>query len=309
MVRLVIDTDPGVDDAHALLLAFAHPDARVEALTTVSGNVPLKRTTANACTILDILGRDTPVYAGWDRPLISLPAHATYFHGEDGLGDSGYPASPRQVEPEHAAQALIRMANEAHGTLTLVAIAPLTNIALATRLDPQLPHKYRRLVVMGGAIRGQGNTTPAAEFNFYADPEAAAIVLEAWPGLTLISWETALAHPFNAVQVETLLGIETPRGEFFRRISGRTLAFIQQIMGQKMLIEPDLLAVAAAIEPDVVRKEEARYGQVELAGQHTRGGLAVDWFGVTRQEPNARLALEMDSGRLWELLQMAVQGS
>ena len=112
MIRLVIDTDPGVDDAHAIMAAFAHPDAQVEAITTVAGNVPLERTTANACTILDILEQDVPVYAGCHRPMVGDPVEASYFHGADGLGDSGYPPSSRPVADKHAVNALVRMANE-----------------------------------------------------------------------------------------------------------------------------------------------------------------------------------------------------
>jgi purine nucleosidase len=307
MVHLVIDTDPGVDDAHAIMMAFAHPEAHVEALTTVAGNVSLERTTANACTILDVLGRDVPVYAGCARPLVAPTFDAGYFHGEDGLGDSGYPPSARQVADEHAVNALIRLANESPGELTLAAIGPLTNLALATRLDPSLPQKFKRLVVMGGAIRGMGNATPAAEFNAYADPEAAAIVFDAWPGLTLISWETTMAHGFTAEQVEVLLSLDSPRAEFFRRISQRTIALIQQILGRKMLLEPDLLAVAVALEPSVVREAETHYVQVELAGKHTRGQTTVDWFDRTGCEPNVNLALELDAERLWKLLQAAVR--
>jgi len=307
MVRLVIDTDPGVDDAHAIMMAFAHPEAHVEALTTVAGNVSLERTTANACTILDVLGRDVPVYAGCARPLVAATSDASYFHGEDGLGDSGYPPSARQVADEHAVNALIRLANESPGELTLAAIGPLTNLALATRLDPTLAGKYERLVVMGGAIRGMGNATPAAEFNAYADPEAAAIVFDAWPGLTLISWETTMAHGFTAEQIEVLLSLDSPRAEFFRRISQRTIALIQQILGRKMLLEPDLLAVAVALEPGIVRKAETHYVQVELAGKHTRGQTTVDWFDRTGHEPNVNLALELDAERLWKLLQAAVR--
>jgi len=307
MGRIVIDTDPGVDDAHAIMAAFAHPEAQIEAITTVAGNVSLERTTANACTILDALGQDAPVYAGCSRPLVGPVIDAGYFHGEDGLGDSNYPPSSRQVSDEHAVNALIRLANESPGELTLAAIGPLTNLALATRLDPALPEKYERLVVMGGAIRGAGNVTTAAEFNAYADPEAAAIVFDAWPGLTLISWETTMEHGFTAEQIETLWAVDSPRAEFFRRITRRTIGVLEQILGRKVLLAPDLLAVAVALEPDIVRKAEMRHVQVELAGKHTRGLTTVDWFGRTGEAPNVNLVLELDTGRLWELLQAAVK--
>jgi purine nucleosidase len=307
MIRLVIDTDPGVDDAHAIMAALAHPQARVEALTTVAGNVSLEQTTANVCTILDVLEQDVPVYAGCGGPLVGDAIDAGYFHGQDGLGDSGYPPSPRQVADEHAVHALIRLANESPGELTLAAIGPLTNVALALRLDPALPQKYDRLVVMGGAIRGAGNVTTAAEFNFYADPEAAAIVFDAWPGLTLVSWETTLAHGFSVEQIDALMAADSPRAEFFRRITKHSIGVLEQILGRKTLMEPDLLAVAAALEPDIVRQAETHFVQVELAGMHTRGLTTVDWFDRTGQEPNVELVLELDTERVWELLYAAVK--
>jgi purine nucleosidase len=306
MVRLVIDTDPGVDDAHAIMMALAHPDVQVEAITTVAGNVAVHQTTANACKILDQLGCNVPVFAGSEYPLISPNQFAEYVHGKDGLGESGYPLSGRKISTEHAVNALIRMGNEAPGELTLAAIGPLTNLALATRIDPNLPKKYKRLVVMGGAIRAQGNTTPTAEFNTHSDPEAAAIVFEAWKGLTLVSWETTMAYCFNSVQVEELLAMNTPRAEFFRRITGRTISFIEKFLVQRILFAADFLAVAAAIEPDIVVKSEARYLEVELQGQHTRGQTSVDWNGLLGKEPNVDLAIEMNPDRLWELFKMAL---
>ena len=307
MNRFVIDTDPGVDDTHAIMIAVAHPEAQIEAITTVAGCVSLERTTANACTILDVLEQDVPVYAGCGRALVARTPDASDVMGKDGLGDSGYPPSKRKVTDEHAVNALVRLANASPGELTLVAIGPLTNLALATRLDQALPNKYKRLVVMGGSIRGMGNATPAAEFNAYTDPEAAAIVFDAWPGLTLISWETTMAHGFTAEQVETLMAMDSPRAEFFQRITRRTIEFIHQVLGLQALFSPDGLAIAVALEPDIVRKAETHYVQVELAGHHTRGQTTVDWYDQTGQEPNVNLVLEMDAKRLWDLMQAALR--
>jgi purine nucleosidase len=307
MNRLVIDTDPGVDDAHALLMAFAHPETQVEAITTVAGNVALTQTTANTCIVLDVLGQDRPVYAGCDRALVARTADASHFHGKDGLGESGYPPSKREVAGEHAVQALIRLAKASPGELTLVAIGPLTNLGLATRLDPALPGRYKRLVVMGGAIRGTGNVTPAAEFNVYTDPEAAAIVFDAWPGLTLISWETTMAHGFSPEQVETLMAMASARAEFFRRTTRRTLQVTHRTLKRRDLLAPDGLAVAVALEPGIVRRAEAHHVEVELAGRHTRGQTVVDWSDRSGREPNADLVLELDRERLWELMQAALR--
>lgn len=307
MLRLVIDTDPGVDDAHAIMMALANPEVQVEALTTVAGNVSLDHTTANACKILDVMGKDVPVFAGAPRALVARNPYADDVHGQDGLGNCGWPASSRVVQSEHAALALIRMANENPGQLTLAAIGPLTNLALAVSLDPDLPGKYHKLVVMGGAIRGLGNTTPAAEFNTHADPEAAAIVFEAWRKFTLVSWETTVAHPFGPEQVDALLAVQSPRAEFFRSITANTLAFLKQITGQRILLGADFLAIAAAIEPQIIQEASEQFVEVELKGEKTYGQTVVDWYGRLGKEANAQLVEKMDSARLWELMQMALR--
>jgi purine nucleosidase len=307
VIRLVIDTDPGVDDAHAIMLAAAHPQVRIEAVTTVVGNNTLERTTDNACKILDLLGLEAPVYRGSPRPLVHPAAFASYFHGEDGLGESGYPPSSRRVEAEHAALALIRLAEQAPGELTLAAIGPVTNLALALRLDPELPGKYRSLVVMGGAVRAMGNTqNHSAEFNFWTDPEAAHIVLEGWPGLQLLPWETAVEHTVPQPEVDQLMAIDSPRGEFFRRITAKILQFTERRLGAPQLFAPDGLAVAAAIEPGYVRRRESRFTRVELAGTITRGQSTVDWYGMSGQPTNADIILDVDDARFLELLRAAL---
>lgn len=309
MKRMVIDTDPGVDDAHAIMLAAAHPGAKIEALTTVGGNVPLAFTTANALKILDILELDVPVYAGCDGALLEREHEdAAPVHGADGLGDCGIPASSRQVESEHAVQALIRLADENPGELTLAAIGPLTNVALATKLDPDLPGKYKELVVMGGAIYAQGNTTnTAAEFNIYHDPEAAAMVFDAWPMVTLSSWETTLRYPIGGDSLKMLRSVDTPKGAFFDKIIDNIAKFIQAVLGRDEIYAADAIALAAAIEPEIVTKAQQCHVQVERMGQYSRGQTIVDWFGLNRKAPNANLVLEVDGERLFELLMMALE--
>src|SRR5919109_3338558 len=216
MKRLIIDTDPGVDDAHAILMALAHPDVQVEAITTVNGNVDLALTTSNALKILDVAKKDVPVYRGCDRPLINRPKNADFVHGADGLGDCGIPASKKQIQTEHAADALVRLADDEPGEFTLVTIGPLTNLAVALSLDPDLPRKFKQLVIMGGAIYAKGNTeSVSAEFNIHTDPEAAHIVFSSWPMLTLLSWETTLAHVITRETLEQFFNLGTHRAKFF----------------------------------------------------------------------------------------------
>lgn len=304
MHKLIIDTDPGVDDAHAILLALAHPDAKVEAITTVNGNVGLDLTTANALKILDAAGKDVPVYRGCDRPLINRPAPAAYVHGHDGLGDCGLPASTRTIQPEHAVQALVRLANENPGELTLVAIGPLTNLAVALSLDPDLPKKFKKLVIMGGAIYAKGNAgSITSEFNIHTDPEAAHMVFAAWPMLTLLSWETTLEHVFTKEVLERFFNLGTPRAKFFHDTNQVILNFVRERLGQEILFAPDGLALAAAVEPGIVTRAEKHYVTVELNGAHTRGQTVVDWFDATHQPPNTEIILGVDQERFNQLME------
>lgn len=306
MNRILIDTDPGLDDAHAILMAAAHPGTHIVAVTTVGGNVPLERTVANACTVLDIADSDAPVYAGCAGGLVRESERAAHVHGDDGLGNSSYPPSQRVVASTHAVQALIDHADAEPGELTLVAIGPLTNVALATRLDPALPGKYKRLVIMGGAIRAMGNTSSvAAEFNIYADPEAAAIVFGAWPMVTLVSWETTMAYGLPLADWRAMLAKDTPRAEFLRRITRCYGDHVEHVLKRTHMFSADPLAMAVALEPAIVQLAEQRRVDVELAGHHTRGQTVVDWNGRTALPPNAEIVLDVDRERHRALLGLA----
>lgn len=312
MNPLIIDTDPGVDDARAIMLAFAHPNTQIRALTTVAGNVGVEQTTANACTLLDVLNvapEQTPIFRGATTGILATPYDGAYFHGADGFGNNNFARSPRRVETEHAVNALIRLANQQPGELTLAAIGPLTNIALATRLDSELPRKFKRLVVMGGTIRGTGNNrhNPSAEFNAYMDPEAAAIVFENWRDLWLVSWETTLHHVLDASQVNQLMNVDTPRGKFWAQITRQSLTFIERRLGSALLYLPDEIALAIAVEPEIVTKSAHHSMSVELRGEHTRGQTTVDWFNNTGREPNVHVVMEINKERFFELLMASIK--
>jgi purine nucleosidase len=303
--RLIIDTDPGVDDAHAILMALAHPDARVEALTTVVGNVGVDRTTANAAIILDAAQADVPIYRGCATPLVTLGSgDAAHVHGVDGLGDAGFAPSPRRPEAEHAANALVRLASAAPGELTLVAIGPLTNLAVALKLDPALPEKFKKLVVMGGAIFSRGNTENlSAEFNVYHDPEAAHIVLGAWPRVTLVSWETTMAYGFDPALLDKFFALGTRRADFFRRSNEKIIQYLTQVLGRRQLFAADGLAMAVALEPGIVTRAETHAVSVELGGRLTRGQTTVDWLNRSGRPANVEIVLEVNRERFIELME------
>ena len=211
-IPLLIDTDPGVDDALALLMAFNDQRHDVIGLTIAAGNVGLGHTVRNALKLCEISGRtDIPVFAGAPEPLLHPAPDAGYVHGQDGFGDIGYDAPAKQAETEHAALAILRLSHEHAGKLLLVALGPLTNIALALKLDPTLPQRIARFVVMGGAVTGHGNITPAAEFNFYFDPEAAHLVFEAFDRIELADWEATIAHGLHHDRVVGWLRADSDR--------------------------------------------------------------------------------------------------
>ncbi len=306
---LIVDTDAGVDDALALMLALAHPGARVTAVTTVGGNVPLERVIPNVFEVLHAMGAEgVPVFPGSAGPL--LPGereHATGFHGADGLGDYAPRRARVRPEAEPAAQALVRLARRQPGELTLVALGPLTNLALALRLEPELPRLLRRLVVMGGAHAAHGNTPHwAAEFNFYYDPEAAQIVVQAFEELTLVTWETTLAHPLGWDEHEALASLGTPRARFYDAITRRTRAFLEG-RGAPGLLVPDPLAMAAALEPGLVTAEARHRGWVETCGTHTRGQLVLD-HGRSGEPPNVRVVTAMNAAGVRALFERTLRG-
>jgi purine nucleosidase len=307
MERFIIDTDPGVDDAQAIMMACAYAGVKIEAITTVAGNVGLEYTTANACTILDLLGQDIPIYAGCNGPLVLFSEDAAFAHGNDGLGDVGFAPSSRQVEAEHAALALVRLANESPGEITLVTIGPLTNVAVALKLDPHLPQKFKRLLVMGGAVRSLGNTSNlSAEFNVFADAEAAHIVFEAWPEFDLVDWESTMRHGFPPELLDEWAEIESKKAQFFTAITVKFRAYLKNI-GQTTLYAADPLALAVALEPSIVKKAEKHYVTVELNGRYTRGQTTVDWLDRSGRKANANIILDVDIERFFELMEQGLR--
>ncbi|UPG90786.1 nucleoside hydrolase [Luteibacter aegosomaticola] len=298
---LLIDTDPGVDDALAILMAHAHTD--VAALTVAAGNVGLKHTVRNARTLVDLVGATTPVFAGCPSPLVRAPEEdAAFVHGEDGFGDVGFPEPKHAAESEHAALALIRLTKERPGELTLVALGPLTNLALAVRLDPGFPQRVKRLVIMGGAVTGHGNTGKVpAEFNIGFDPEAAHVVFEAFEMFDLVDWEATVRHAFPDDVYEGWIAKGDKRAAFFHDVFGTARKFNAE-HERTGFIAADALAMAVALDPAMVTRAETRHVAIELDGRLTRGATVVDWHKRLGGKANARIVLEVDQARFNALI-------
>lgn len=306
-IPLLIDTDPGVDDALALLMAFNDPNHYLVGLTIAAGNVGLDHTVRNALKLCEVAGReDVPVYAGCADPLLHAAVDAAHVHGRDGFGDIGFTPAMRVAESEHAALALLRLSHEYSGQLLLVALGPLTNIALALKLDPTLPQRIKRFVVMGGAVSAHGNITAAAEFNIAFDPEAAHIVFQSFPHIDLADWEAVIAHGFLHAKAGQWLKADSPRARFYDRISLQTRNWSADRRGDHWH-SADALAMAFALQPEGVIEQLDRPVAVELAGTLTRGATVVDWNRQEGRPDNASLLMRYDQARFEGLIQGALK--
>lgn len=286
--KLWVDTDPGVDDAYALMIA-ARPGVELVGLSSVGGNVGLAHTTRNARALVELLGVDAPVHPGVDRPLLRAAPDAAFVHGTDGLGDAGLPEPARPAADRHGALALIEAARRHAGELELVALGPLSNVALALALEPALAGWLRRVVVMGGAIGGHGNTTPFAEFNVGYDPEAAAMVFARLPAVELVDWELTLAAAPAIADCERWMAAGTPRARWLRRVSRQTRAFLDRI-GSDTWAWADPLAMWAWWNPAGVTRWQPARIEVPLEGA-VRGATLLD----RRAGPfQARVAMAVD---------------
>ncbi len=305
-IPLLIDTDPGVDDALALLMAFNDDRHRIVGLTVAAGNVGLKHTVVNALKLCEVAGRsDIPVFAGCAEPLLHASVDAAHVHGADGFGDIGFQPATTQAQPEHAANAILRLSHEHAGELLLVALGPLTNLALALKLDPALPSRIKRLVVMGGAVSAHGNITAAAEFNIGFDPEAAHIVFESFPMMDLADWEAVIGHGFLHDAAEQWLRADSPRARFFEEISRQTRLWSADRRGDQWH-SADALAMAYALRPEGAQELVERPVAVELAGTLTRGATVVDWNRQHGRADNARILMRYDQQHFERLIEEAL---
>ncbi len=301
MRRIILDTDPGIDDALALFLALASPEVHLEAVTTVSGNVPVELTTYNALTLLTLAGRtDIPVARGSAQPLVRQPVDAAHVHGQNGLGEATLPFP--QIEPiaQHAVDLIIEKVMQSPGEITLVPIGPLTNIALAVRREPRIAERVREVVIMGGALRVPGNVTPAAEFNMYADPHASHIVLHAgWP-LRLVSLDTTTQVSMSREQVDALASTDNKVTKAVRQMMSYYFDVFGPKYGSVDFHMHDPLCLAAAFQPDLITWEPA-YVDIELTGTLTLGETVAYFKRSNGPAPNMLVSTGVDSERFIRL--------
>jgi purine nucleosidase len=292
--KIIIDCDPGIDDALALLLAHGHPGLELRGITTVAGNVALELTTANALAVREFarLG-EVPVTPGCAGPLVRPPLRARDVHGDTGLGGTRLPAARGRAAAGHAVDYLIEATAAEPGEITLIATGPLTNIALALRREPRLAARAASFVIMGGSA-GRGNTTPAAEFNMLADPEAAAVVFGAGWTVTMVGLDVTLQARFTGEVRDRIsalgrlgTGLVIPALDYYRP-------------GGEDPAVHDVCAVAYVARPDLFRLTPARV-EVETAGRWATGMTVTD-FTAAEPDRNALVATGIDVAGFWDLV-------
>lgn len=306
MKRVIIDTDPGIDDAAAILLALASPELSVEAITTIYGNGPVEVCTANVFRILYAAGRmDIPVYCGSGKPLLREcnDGWASHVHGKDALGNTDFPlppAHPNWASRRHAVLEIIDRVMAAPGEITILALGRMTNLALALSIEPHLAGAVAEIILMGGAVQVPGNVSLAASANLYEDPEAASILYCSGAplvqvGLDVCDAVTVTEHQFQQIcQANSttcrLLAAATPCLQAYYQGRGR----LSQAGGVRY---NDVPAVAFAIDPGLFRWRHL-YVAIETQSQLTRGQTVADLRDLTGRPPNAKVCLEVDSTRL-----------
>jgi purine nucleosidase len=303
MKRIIIDTDMGTDDAVALILALRCPTLKVEAITTVSGNVPVELATKNALIVLELCDQDVPVFAGAAAPLRRTPHCAFHIHGSTGLGDTHWPDPAKEPEKEKAVAALIRLASQYQGELELVTLGPLTNVALALTQEPRLAKWIRSCTVMGGSIYGMGNVTPAAEYNIWSDPEAADRVLQSELPIVLVGWELCAGDAALVQEELDLLANDRSRlARFAAEINRFSIRAKAALTGENRLNLPDPLAMAIVIDRSLCLKSSTHAVMVETNSELTRGVTVIDRHFQWGKNRNVEICWQVDVKKWKELL-------
>jgi purine nucleosidase len=306
---LLIDVDTGIDDAFALLYACAAREAEIVGVTTVVGNVSLAAATRNTRAVLALAGRsDIPVSPGAASSLSEASGDARHVHGESGLGHAVLPEPPEPAARTHAVDAICAAAHAHSGRLILVAVGPLTNIALAVMREPELPRLVKRFVIMGGAyLEAAGNVTPSAEFNIWHDPEAARIVFRAFGGpggapVVAVGLDVTRKTTFDENDIANLAprAAGKPLGPALMRFIEDSSRFyferMEKAYGRRHFVMHDPLAVAVALDPTLVQTRPAAV-DVETAGRLTRGATIADWRGQWGRLANTDVAVSVDAAR------------
>jgi inosine-uridine nucleoside N-ribohydrolase len=299
--KIILDCDPGHDDAIAILLAAHHSEIDLLAITTVAGNQSVEKTTHNAlkvCSLADI--RTVPIAMGMDRPLLRPAKHAPDIHGASGMDGPHIPEPTIELAPQHAVDLLIELLMNSDGEITLIPTGPLTNIAAAIRQQPAIIPKIKAISLMGGAI-GLGNVTPAAEFNIHTDPEAAAIVFGCGRPITMVPLEVTHQALATSEVIGRLHAAQRPVATFAADLLVFFADTYHRVFGFPAPPVHDPCAVAAVVDPTIIQAHMMHVA-IETRGEYTSGRTVCDVYGKLGKEPNARVGYALEVERFWEMV-------
>ena len=301
--RIIIDTDPGQDDAVAILLALGSAELEVVAITAVAGNVPLKLTEKNARKICELGGRpDIKVYAGAIRPLMRSLVTAEEVHGKTGLNGPDLPEPKMKLQDEHAVDFIVRtLMEEESGAITLCPLGPLTNIALALIREPKIAPRIKEIVLMGGGFFEGGNITPSAEFNIYVDPHAAEVVLRSGVPIVMMPLDVTHKALTSAKRIEAVRALGTRVGEAIAQMLEFFERFDEEKYGTDGGPLHDPCVIAYLLKPELFTGRSCNVA-VETASELTMGMTVIDWWGVTKRPKNAMVMRDIDSDGFFALL-------
>ena len=299
--RILIDTDPGIDDSLAILLALASPELSLEGLSIVHGNCSLEQATHNALSILELAGaRHIPVAKGCELPLVQPSLLAPETHGNTGLGYAKLPEPQTRPIRQHGTDFLIERIMSNPGEITLVALGPLTNVALAIRQEPRIVNALKELIIMGGAIRHEGNTTALAEFNTYVDPHAAHIVYHAGIPTTLVSLDVSYQCVLTQPDVDRLLQIDSPLTRFIADTTRFYMEFHDEYQGVEGGVINDPLALALTFAPGLCNYQYLPV-DVDIFSSVSLGKTFADFYNYNKKPANMQLALDVRARDFIEL--------
>ena len=298
--RIIIDTDPGVDDALTFLLALSSPQIKLEALTTTQGNVTVDKATRNALAVLELADAShIPVAQGSMLPLIQPLRASAFVHGESGVGNSKLPEPKNKPIDQHAVDFLIQKILAEPGKVSIFPIGPLTNIAMAIRKEPRFAQSVKELVIMGGAIREGGNMSPLAEFNIYVDPHAAHIVFHSGIPITLIPLDVTHKCILKQEHIDRLLRIKSPISKFIADAMQDYMEFSLS-RGQAGCALHDPLTLATILAPELLTLKEY-YVDVDISGGVSMGNTFADFFNISKKPVNMKVALDVRGDDFVEL--------
>ena len=303
--KSILDCDPGHDDAVAIMLAAGSPAIDLLGITVVAGNQTLENTRRNALRVVQWLGVDVPVYGGCGRPLIREKITAGDIHGETGLDGPVFPPLTRSLEPEHAVNYIIRTLMASDGDITMVTTGPMTNLAMAMRLEPRIVDKIRRIVLMGGAYTN-GNVTPAAEFNIVADADAAYVCFTCGRPITMVGLDVTRKVLCYPQIVERMGRVGTAASRLFVDLMGHFCRTQKEIFGWEGGPLHDPVTIAWLIDPTVLTTKPMNV-QVDIRSVQSYGRTNCDYFDYLRLPHTADVAIDIDAARFWDIVEQGLR--